>query len=64
MNKHLQNLERITHKLQLRYGEGDELVQELKHEFKSLEKKGSSRPAGADLGRRKDDRKKISKSPR
>lgn len=63
MNKHLQNLEWITRKLELRYGEGDELVQQLKHEFKFAENKAASRPAGAYRGWRKEDRTESSRSP-
>ena len=37
MHKHLQNLDRLSQKLQLRYGEYDELVMQLKHEFESVE---------------------------
>jgi peptidoglycan hydrolase CwlO-like protein len=46
MKKHIQNLQRLCQKMQVRYGEDDDLVLQLKLELASLEaKKAKNRDA-------------------
>ena len=53
MSKHLQNLERLSQKMQERYGDGDDLVLELKQELSAMERKKAKDYAAKNLGRRK-----------
>ena len=39
MSKHLQNLERLCKKMQVRFGDGDDVVHQFKQELCALEKK-------------------------
>jgi hypothetical protein len=55
MKKRLQNLERLCHKMQLRYGDDDELVLQLKHEIELIETKPSKTHAIANSRRRLQD---------
>jgi len=51
MHKHLQHLERLSKKMQFRYGDDDDLVMQLKHEYKSLEANVLNNSAGTDQSR-------------
>jgi peptidoglycan hydrolase CwlO-like protein len=53
MKKHIQNLQRLCQKLQVRYGENDDLVLQLKQELMSLEAKKSKNLAAMNHLRRK-----------
>lgn len=52
MSKHLQNLERLCNKMQVRYGDGDNLVLQFKQELSALKKKKVKDLAAKNLGRR------------
>lgn len=56
MRKKLQNLERLSQKMEARFGEGDELVLAFKRELLSMRDKLSEEIAAKNLGRRKMDR--------
>jgi hypothetical protein len=43
MSRHLDNLKRLWSKLQLRYGDDDALVLEVKREIEALEARGANR---------------------
>lgn len=53
MKKHIQNLERLCQKMQVRYGEEDDLVLLLKQELTTLEVKRIRSHGAANLSRRK-----------
>ncbi|WP_114973612.1 hypothetical protein [Rhodoferax ferrireducens] len=55
MKKHIQNLQRLCQKMEIRYGEGDDLVLQLKQELTALETKKSRNLAAANQNRRKQD---------
>jgi|GEM_PF-2712691 len=55
MRKKLQNLERLSQKMEARFGEGDELVLAFKRELLSMRDKLSEEVAAKNLGRRKMD---------
>lgn len=55
MRKKLQNLERLSQKMEARFGEGDELVLAFKRELLSMRDKLSEEIAAKNLGRRKMD---------
>lgn len=56
MRKKLQNLERLSQKMEARFGEGDELVLAFKRELLSMRDKLSEEIAAKNLGRRKMDK--------
>lgn len=56
MRKKLQNLERLSPKMEARFGEGDELVLAFKRELLSMRDKLSEEVAAKNLGRRKMDK--------
>jgi len=56
MRKKLQNLERLSQKMEARFGEDDELVLAFKRELLSMRDKLSEEIAAKNLGRRKMDR--------
>jgi len=56
MKKHIQNLQRLCQKMQVRYGEGDDLVLQLNQELTALEAKKSRNLAAANHNRRKQDK--------
>ena len=60
MSKHLHNLQRLCQKMQVRYGECDVLVLELKQEIASHEAKKSRHAAAVNPLRRKDDQSALS----
>lgn len=64
MHKHLQNLERLSQKMELRYGIDDEVVRQLKGEFKFFEAKVANSHAGAAQLTRKEDKNISGDSPR
>ena len=49
------NLQRLLNKLQARYGEGDELVLELRRALAELEAKKAKKASALNQGRRKED---------
>lgn len=55
MHKRLQHLERLSKKMQFRYGDDDDLVMQLKHEYKSLEANALNNSAGTDQSRHEKD---------
>ena len=55
MRKKLQNLERLSQKMEARFGEGDELVLAFQRELLSMREKLSKDVAAKNLGRRKMD---------
>lgn len=55
MKKHIQNLQRLCQKMHIRYGEGDDLVLQLKQELTALEAKKSRNLAVVNQNRRKQD---------
>jgi CII-binding regulator of phage lambda lysogenization HflD len=56
MRKKLQNLERLSQKMEARFGENDELVLAFKRELLSMREKLSEEIAAKNLGRRKIDK--------
>jgi hypothetical protein len=56
MRKKLQNLERLSQKMEARFGEGDELVLAFKRELLSMREKLSKEVAAKNFGRRKIDK--------
>ena len=56
MRKKLQNLERLSQKMEARFGEDDELVLAFKRELLSMRDKLSEEIAAKNLGRRKMDK--------
>ncbi|MEO8119803.1 MAG: hypothetical protein ABI606_10835 [Rhodoferax sp.] len=56
MKKHIQNLQRLCHKMQARYGEGDDLVLQLKQELTALESSKFKNLAAANHNRRMQDK--------
>jgi len=52
MNKHLDNFERLCNKMQLRYGDTDNLVLQFKQELHVLKEKKVKALAAKNLGRR------------
>jgi len=56
MRKKLQNLERLSQKMEARFGEDDELVLAFKRELLSMREKLSEEIAAKNLGRRKIDK--------
>jgi len=60
MRKKLQNLERLSQKMEARFGEGDELVLAFKRELLSMREKLSEEVAAKNFGRRKIDKIDLS----
>ena len=59
MSKHLQNLQRLCQKMQVRYGESDIFVLELKQEIAAHEAKKIKNTAAMNPHRRKEDQSAL-----
>lgn len=59
MRKKLQNLERLSQKMEARFGENDELVLAFKRELMAMREKLFEEIAAKNLGRRKIDQVEV-----